>query len=86
MTEVKEVAIGENLDYVKDLKEFKDSIIHHLLLRFTTKPGTNTNKRIVTVDVMNNKNHIIATLLDPRFKQYPFEGNIKAQSNLFYYA
>jgi len=45
------------------------------------KDAYGNEKKIVAVDVFNDENYILATILDPRFKTFPFDG-MRKYSNL----
>lgn len=75
-SDVNKAEIEEHLDFVKEITEFKKAVLDCLICRFTSAPGSSSNRKIVTVDVLNNKNFILASLLDPRIKLVIFKGNI----------
>ena len=78
------VEVDPDLEFNEQLVEFKNDLCNSVVNRFTTdkeKGGVVLNefgkkRNIVTVDVCNEHSYIMASLLDPRVKTVPFEGNI----------
>lgn len=61
------------------LIRFKKNLRDSVMLRFGTHPDSGQvpgrGRRIVTSNVVNDKFYILATVLDPKLKTIPFEGN-----------
>ncbi|OXA47250.1 Zinc finger BED domain-containing protein RICESLEEPER 1 [Folsomia candida] len=79
----KEVKIDEDLEpeLIKNLWDFKNALCESFITRFShdmesdepiINKATGKPRRIVTYNVMRNKNFILAALLDPRIKSVPF--------------
>lgn len=74
-----------DLNLYSKLLDFRERLCNSVITRFTTKTGTDAedpgqviNRRIVTYDILNNKNYVLASLLDPRIKTAPFKGTLSS--------
>ena len=63
-------------DAYTEVKSFKYSMIECIIQRFTgsTELVGPQRRKIFTFDVFHNEKYILATLLDPRIKQFAFSG------------
>lgn len=93
LTGAKEVKIDEDLEpeLIKNLWDFKNALCESFITRFShdmesdepiINKATGKPRRIVTYNVMRNKNFILAALLDPRIKSVPFNSKIITLLNI----
>jgi len=87
---IESTTIENENPYFKEMSEFKQSLVHSVVNRFTTNKEKGEKvidekgkiRRIVTLDIFNEKAFVIASLLDPRIKTSIFEGINENDSNI----
>lgn len=68
----------EEDEEVSFITSFKENLKQSVLQRFDTDHGEAhkvIGRKIVTTDIFNDPFYILSTILDPRSKTVPFEGN-----------
>lgn len=82
LTESESDPEDHNVDPEYFLEKFRRALRDSVLKRFGTdqdsgQPAAVRGRKIVTSNVVNDKYYILATLLDPKLKTIPFEGNLQ---------
>lgn len=90
--EIKSVKIQESKGHGKDMETIKERILDFVITRFTRStnsaesvlhPITKKNRRIVTYDILKDKNYVLSTLLDPTYRTVPFHGTKRNNLDCF---
>jgi len=80
---IQKVQIPEDLEeHTENIKNFQEKLLSSIFQRFTVNKERGEQNldsngrpaRFFSTNVMNDETYILATLLDPRIKQVPFQG------------